>query len=89
MNRGDCCGERLKGAKVFVGENHCGTLENPPQGKLFSVNCKAKSSFLKIQAAPKKYLHFCGLKVWALGASKTQSKEVAEDAEDSEGGANT
>jgi hypothetical protein len=32
LNRGDCCGSRLNGAKVFVGDALCGKIENPPQG---------------------------------------------------------
>jgi len=32
LNRGDCCGGRLNGAKVFIGETLCGTIANPPQG---------------------------------------------------------
>lgn len=48
LNRGDCCGKRLKGAKVFIGDNLCGVLEDPPQGSWSSVNCKAKGSFIKV-----------------------------------------
>jgi hypothetical protein len=33
LNRGDCCGGRLNGVKVFIGENLFGTLRNPEQGK--------------------------------------------------------
>jgi len=28
LNRGDCCGDRLNGAKVYVGDNLCGTINN-------------------------------------------------------------
>jgi len=26
LNRGDCCGGRLKGTKIFIGDNLCGKL---------------------------------------------------------------
>jgi len=48
LNRGDCCGGRLKGTKIFVGENLCGTLDDPEQGEWSSVNCMAKGKFIKI-----------------------------------------
>ena len=66
LNRGDCCGKRLNDAKIFIGDNLCGTLSNPEQGKWAVVKCKVQGSFIKVQAAPKKYLHFCGLKLWAV-----------------------
>jgi len=40
LNRGDCCGKRLDGAKVFVGEQLCGTISNPEAGAWVSVSCK-------------------------------------------------
>jgi hypothetical protein len=64
LNRGDCCAKRIKGAKVFVGDELCGAIEDAPSGAWISVNCKAKGSYLKIVGAPGKYLHFCGLKIW-------------------------
>jgi len=48
LNRGDCCGKRLKGAKVFVGSELCGTINDAPGGTWIDVNCKAKGEFLKI-----------------------------------------
>jgi len=41
LNRGDCCGERLKGVKVFVGGTLCGKIEDAPGGAWIDVNCKA------------------------------------------------
>jgi len=29
LNRGDCCGNRLKGTKVYIGKKVCGTVKNP------------------------------------------------------------
>jgi len=39
LNRGDCCGDRLKDAKVFVGDTLCGTIKKPEQGAWISVKC--------------------------------------------------
>jgi len=78
LNRGDCCGKRLDGTKIFIGENLCGTLNNPEEGKWAVVKCKVQGSFIKIQGAPKKYLHFCGLKLWAITGGETITNEVKE-----------
>ena len=40
LNRGDCCGKRLDGAKIFIGENLCGTISNPEQGEWLTMKCK-------------------------------------------------
>ena len=32
LNRADCCGGRLKGAKVFIGNELCGTINDAPGG---------------------------------------------------------
>ena len=48
LNRGDCCGKRLLGAKVYVGEELCGTITDAPGGTWIDVNCKLKGPFLKI-----------------------------------------
>ena len=52
LNRGDCCGKRLKGAKIFVGDNLCGIIEDAPKGEWLSVRCKAKGGFLKVVGTP-------------------------------------
>jgi hypothetical protein len=49
---------------VFIGNNLFGTLDNPEQGKWAVLRNRVEGSFIKIQAAPNKYLHFCGLKIW-------------------------
>jgi len=48
LNRGDCCGNRLDGAKVFIGDSVCGTIKNPGQGDWAVVKCKVEGSSLKI-----------------------------------------
>jgi len=48
LNRGDCCGGRLNGAKVYVGDEHCGTINDAPGGAWYTLNCHAKGNFIKI-----------------------------------------
>jgi len=52
LNRGDCCGGRLSGAKVFIGDTLCGTILDPPQGEWTNVNCVAQGEFIEITSAP-------------------------------------
>jgi hypothetical protein len=61
LNRGDCCGGRLNGAKVFIGETLLGTITNPPQGEWINVKGVASGDFIEIKGAPEQHLHFCGL----------------------------
>jgi hypothetical protein len=70
LNRGDCCGGRLKGAKVTVGTELCGKIDDAPAGQWITLPCKAKGTFLKIQAVKGQYLHFCGLKVSAYAGAE-------------------
>jgi hypothetical protein len=48
LNRGDCCGRRLSGTRVFVDDTLCGTITDPPQGGWVDVNCHIKGEKLKI-----------------------------------------
>jgi hypothetical protein len=75
LNRGDCCGKRLNGAKVFIGENLCGKISNAKEGKWIDVNCKVSGTFIKIQGKPDKALHFCGLKIWTVSDSEDVMEE--------------
>jgi hypothetical protein len=77
LNRADCCHKRLDGAKIFVGEKLCGTVSNPEAGGWVSVACKEKGASIKIQAAPMKYLHFCGLKIFAYSGTEAIGEEIA------------
>jgi len=64
LNRNDDHEERLTGAKVFVGDTQFGTIIDPKKGEWSKVKNRIEGKFLKIQAAPNQYLHFCGIKVW-------------------------
>jgi len=48
LNRGDCCAKRLNGAKVFVGDNLCGTVKEAKLGKWITLKCKSIGNFIKI-----------------------------------------
>ena len=48
LNRGDCCGGRLNGAKILIGDQLCGKLKSPDQGKWITTKCKLEGSFIKI-----------------------------------------
>jgi len=48
LNRGDCCGSRLNAAKVYVGDELCGQVNDPPQGSWYTINCKARGDHIKI-----------------------------------------
>jgi hypothetical protein len=40
LNRRDCCGARLAGTKVFIGDNECGQVESgTSNGKWYTVTC--------------------------------------------------
>jgi len=78
LNRGDCCGKRLEGTKVYIGESICGTVNNPDLGSWVTINCHIKGDFIKIEGAPKKYLHFCGLKVWSIATTEHVIDEEPE-----------
>ena len=65
----------MKGTKVYVGEELCGTIDDAPAGTWLDVNCKATGEFLKIVALPNQYLHFCGLKIWEYVGNETIAEE--------------
>jgi len=70
LNRGDCCGNRLRGAKIYVGHKVCDTINHPKQGQWTTHDCNIKGSFIKIKGVPRQYLHFCGIKVFGSGSGK-------------------
>ena len=41
-NRRDCCGNRLKGTKVFIGNTQCGTINGGGQGQWYQVRCNVR-----------------------------------------------
>jgi hypothetical protein len=75
LNRNDCCDKRLKGAKIFIGDNLFGSISDPLRGDWSVVKGRQEGKFLKIQGTPNTYLHFCGIKVWAIANEETCKPE--------------
>jgi len=48
LNRGDCCGKRLNGAKIFVGDELFGTIKNAEKGEWIALKNRADGDFIKI-----------------------------------------
>jgi hypothetical protein len=76
LNRADCCGGRINNAKVYVGKTLCGTIKNARQGTWLTLNCRARGNTIKIVGAPKQYLHFCGIRVWATDCLSRAPKVI-------------
>ena len=52
LNRGDCCGKRLNDAKVFIGENLCGTIGTPEwiiRLNSFVFPCRAHTCCIRME----------------------------------------
>jgi len=48
LNRADCCGKRLDGANVSVGDKVIGTIQGAKDGEWITLNTRTKGSSLKI-----------------------------------------
>jgi hypothetical protein len=75
LNRNDCCEGRLKGVRVFVDDLLFGTINDPTKGNWSTLKSKAEGKVIKIVGVPSEYLHFCGIKVWALADDETCAPE--------------
>ena len=77
LNRADCCGNRLNGAKVFIGKTLYGTIKNPKQGAWITLSGKkVRGNMIKIVGAPKQYLHFCGIKVFGKNCGRPKPRII-------------
>lgn len=57
-NRTDCCGDRIKGAKVFVGNHLCGTINSAATSS--TVNCgNARGNEIRVELYAYNYLALC------------------------------
>lgn len=77
-NRQDCCGERLRDAKIIVDGKTCGTVPNkaPP---IYDLNIATSSacmyivtggsSYIKVELPRNDYLQICELKLWGSDAN--------------------
>jgi len=74
-NRGDCCGSRLNGFEVRVGNNggnqwkrngQCSGKQNIAQGKMKAVGCNGRSGryVFVVLSGPKRTLSLCEVKVF-------------------------
>ena len=76
FNRGDCCGDRLNGFEVKVGDDSkwaknaaCGGNQTAtvPQGESVSVDCGAKRGrFVSVVVPRKTTLHLCEVRIMVL-----------------------
>jgi len=76
-NRGDCCGQRLSGALIKIGDEVCGSIpEKTQQGKWYTVECKSpiNGDFVKVEMAKDDYLHISGIEVY--GQRKVKAAKV-------------
>ena len=65
LNRKDCCGGRLAGTKVFIGNTQCGVIENGTKnGQWYQVRCNVKGSFVKLVTSRNEFLSISGIKVY-------------------------
>lgn len=71
LNRNDCCEKRLKGVKVYVGDTLFGIINDPKKGDWTTLKSKVEGKYIKVQGTPNQYLHFCGIKVWAMADDDT------------------
>lgn len=72
-NRGDCCGNRMDGAKIYVDGKECANLGNV--GKAKQVPCAAFGRVVKMQSQKRDYMNFCEFQV---GIPKDPVKELAK-----------
>ena len=73
-NRGDCCGDRLNGFEVKVGDDSkwaknaaCGGQHSISQGESVSVDCEGKKGrFVSVVVPRKTTLHLCEVRIMVL-----------------------
>eukprot|EP00116_Pleurobrachia_bachei_P000230 sb/3460492/ len=61
-NRGDCCRDRIDGAKVYVGDELCGTIEYSGLKNTYTLDCGMVGSFVRI-VNDNSYLTLCEVRV--------------------------
>ena len=74
FNRGDCCGDRLNGFEVKVGDSSkwaknaaCGGQHSISQGESVSVDCEGKKGrFVSVVVPRKTTLHLCEVRIMVL-----------------------
>jgi len=61
-NRGDCCRDRINGAKVYVGDELCGEIEYSGITNTYSMKCGMVGNFVRI-VNDNSYLTLCEVQV--------------------------
>ena len=69
LNRGDCCGERLNGFTVKVGDTECATNVQITQGQALEVPCIGTGSSVTISLPRHDILTLCEVKVFGYGTT--------------------
>lgn len=69
LNRGDCCGERLNGFTVKVGDTECATNVQITQGQALEVPCIGTGSSVTISLPRHGILTLCEVKVFGYGTT--------------------
>jgi hypothetical protein len=73
-NRRDCCGQRLAGTRVMIGNQECARLPGrTPNGKSWTLNCRRpiRGSFVKLITTRNEYLSITGIRCYGRGRRPT------------------
>jgi hypothetical protein len=78
LNRRDCCGERLAGTKVMVGDQLCGTVQGGTKnGQWYDVTCSKpmKGRSVRLVTTQSTFLSISGFEAYSgsAGSSTTES----------------
>jgi hypothetical protein len=70
-NRGDCCGERLSGTNIFIGNTLCGRIPDIPtgrNGKWYTLACKNPiiGNSVKLVTTNNTWLNFSQIEVYGM-----------------------
>ena len=76
LNRGDCCGERLNGFTVKVGDTECATNVQITQGQALEVPCVGTGSSVTISLPRHGILTLCEVKVFGYGTTAAPDGEM-------------
>jgi len=63
-NREDCCGDRINGVQVFVGDDLCGAITYHAESSTYMVDCGGRvGTYIQI-VNDNSYLTLCEVRVW-------------------------
>jgi len=68
LNRRDCCGGRLKGTKISIGGQECGTInDNTRNGQWYEVKCAkpVRGDKIILETTRRDYLSISGIEVYS------------------------